>query len=156
VPQVGAFVIYAVMVVMLIFGRRAVRRAHGGQDERRQQRRAGAVDLAAAAPRDRAGARRVRVLAAAGRGVFRLSRDLAAAHPDRDRRLFALSLDLILGYAGIVSLGHAAFFGVGAYAAGCSPRHGWGDPLLGPGRRRRGRGRAPASSPASWCCAAPT
>jgi branched-chain amino acid transport system permease protein len=31
--------------------------------------------------------------------------------------LFALSLDLILGYAGIVSLGHAAFFGVGAYAA---------------------------------------
>jgi branched-chain amino acid transport system permease protein len=32
--------------------------------------------------------------------------------------LFALSLDLILGYAGIVSLGHAAFFGIGAYAAG--------------------------------------
>ena len=31
--------------------------------------------------------------------------------------LFALSLDLILGYAGIVSLGHAAFFGVGAYSA---------------------------------------
>ena len=31
--------------------------------------------------------------------------------------LFALSLDLILGYAGIVSLGHAAFFGVGAYTA---------------------------------------
>ena len=30
--------------------------------------------------------------------------------------LFALSLDLILGYAGIVSLGHAAFFGVGAFA----------------------------------------
>ena len=32
--------------------------------------------------------------------------------------LFALSLDLILGYAGIVSLGHAAFFGIGAYCAG--------------------------------------
>ena len=31
--------------------------------------------------------------------------------------LFALSLDLILGYAGIVTLGHAAYFGVGAYAA---------------------------------------
>jgi len=30
--------------------------------------------------------------------------------------LFTLSLDLILGYAGIVSLGHAAFFGVGAYS----------------------------------------
>src|ERR1700747_2614822 len=32
--------------------------------------------------------------------------------------LFALSLDLILGFAGIVTLGHAAFFGIGAYAAG--------------------------------------
>jgi branched-chain amino acid transport system permease protein len=32
--------------------------------------------------------------------------------------LFALSLDLALGYAGIVTLGHAAFFGFGAYAAG--------------------------------------
>jgi branched-chain amino acid transport system permease protein len=38
--------------------------------------------------------------------------------------LFALSLDLILGYAGIVSLGHAAFFGVGAYAAGLLSLHG--------------------------------
>jgi branched-chain amino acid transport system permease protein len=39
--------------------------------------------------------------------------------------LFALSLDLILGYAGIVSLGHAAFFGVGAYAAGLLSVHGF-------------------------------
>ena len=38
--------------------------------------------------------------------------------------LFALSLDLILGYAGIVSLGHAAFFGVGAYTAGLLAIHG--------------------------------
>jgi branched-chain amino acid transport system permease protein len=38
--------------------------------------------------------------------------------------LFALSLDLILGYAGIISLGHAAFFGVGAYAAGLIAKHG--------------------------------
>lgn len=38
--------------------------------------------------------------------------------------LFALSLDLILGYAGIVSLGHAAFFGVGAYCAGLLAVHG--------------------------------
>ncbi len=43
--------------------------------------------------------------------------------------LFALSLDLILGYAGIVSLGHAAYFGVGAYAAGLLAKHGWGEPL---------------------------
>src|SRR4051812_13063786 len=38
--------------------------------------------------------------------------------------LFAMSLDLILGYAGIVSLGHAAFFGVGAYSAGLLSLHG--------------------------------
>src|ERR1700753_1723567 len=38
--------------------------------------------------------------------------------------LFALSLDLILGYAGIVSLGHAAFFGVGGYCAGLLSLHG--------------------------------
>ncbi|MBF9195787.1 branched-chain amino acid ABC transporter permease [Microvirga terrestris] len=47
--------------------------------------------------------------------------------------LFALSLDLILGYAGIVSLGHAAFFGLGAYAAGILARDGIADPLLGLG-----------------------
>jgi branched-chain amino acid transport system permease protein len=38
--------------------------------------------------------------------------------------LFALSLDLILGYAGIISLGHAAFFGVGSYAAALLAKHG--------------------------------
>jgi branched-chain amino acid transport system permease protein len=45
--------------------------------------------------------------------------------------LFALSLDLILGYAGIVSLGHAAFFGLGAYTAGIISKYGWGEPLSG-------------------------
>ncbi len=45
--------------------------------------------------------------------------------------LFALSLDLILGYAGIISLGHAAFFGVGAYAAGLLSKTGWGEPITG-------------------------
>ena len=45
--------------------------------------------------------------------------------------LFAISLDLILGYAGIVTLGHAAFFGVGAYTAGLLSAHGWGEPISG-------------------------
>jgi branched-chain amino acid transport system permease protein len=45
--------------------------------------------------------------------------------------LFALSLDLILGYTGIVSLGHAAFFGLGAYSAGILSVYGWGEPLSG-------------------------
>jgi branched-chain amino acid transport system permease protein len=45
--------------------------------------------------------------------------------------LFALSLDIVLGYAGIVSLGHAAFFGLGAYTAGLLAAHGWAEPLTG-------------------------
>ena len=45
--------------------------------------------------------------------------------------LFAVSLDLILGYTGIVSLGHAAFFGMGAYAAALFAKLVHPDPLLG-------------------------
>jgi branched-chain amino acid transport system permease protein len=45
--------------------------------------------------------------------------------------LFALSLDLILGYAGIITLGHSAFFGLGAYTAGIlSTQLGINDPFL--------------------------
>ena len=68
--------------------------------------------------------------------------------------LFALSLDLILGYAGIVSLGHAAFFGLGAYTAGLLSKYGWGEPLTGlllggAGRRRSSAMRRASSSRAS-------
>ena len=45
--------------------------------------------------------------------------------------LFAISLDLILGYAGIVSLGHAAFFGFGAYAAALFAKLVMPDPWVG-------------------------
>ena len=45
--------------------------------------------------------------------------------------LFTLSYDLILGYSGILSLGHAAYFGIGAYAAGLLAQGGWGEPLSG-------------------------
>ncbi len=45
--------------------------------------------------------------------------------------LFAISLDLILGYSGIVSLGHAAFFGLCGYAAGLLAKHITPDPLTG-------------------------
>ncbi|HEY1260713.1 MAG TPA: branched-chain amino acid ABC transporter permease [Stellaceae bacterium] len=47
--------------------------------------------------------------------------------------LFALSADLVLGYAGIVTLGQAAFFGAGAYTAGLLAVHGWGEPVIGLG-----------------------
>jgi len=45
--------------------------------------------------------------------------------------LFAVSLDLVLGYTGIVSLGHAAFFGFGGYAAALFAKHVMPDPLVG-------------------------
>ncbi|MGJ7494238.1 branched-chain amino acid ABC transporter permease [Variovorax sp. RT4R15] len=45
--------------------------------------------------------------------------------------LFAMSLDLILGYTGIVSLGHAAFFGFGAYAAALFAKLVMPDPMVG-------------------------
>src|SRR5258708_19035747 len=45
--------------------------------------------------------------------------------------VFALSLDLIVGYAGIVTLGHSAYFGFGAYTAGILAVRWSGDPLLG-------------------------
>jgi len=46
--------------------------------------------------------------------------------------LFAISLDLVLGYAGIVTLGHAAFFGAGAYTVGMLAKQGiWNEPVTG-------------------------
>ena len=45
--------------------------------------------------------------------------------------LFAVSLDLILGYTGIVSLGHAAFLGFGAYTAALFAKFVMPDPLVG-------------------------
>lgn len=45
--------------------------------------------------------------------------------------LFAVSLDLVLGYTGIVSLGHAAFLGLGAYASALFAKHVMPDPVVG-------------------------
>jgi branched-chain amino acid transport system permease protein len=50
--------------------------------------------------------------------------------------LLALSIDLTLGYAGLVTLGQGAFFGIGAYTAGLMAKYGAGiapmsDPFLG-------------------------
>jgi branched-chain amino acid transport system permease protein len=45
--------------------------------------------------------------------------------------LFAMSLDLLLGYRGIPSIGHAVFFGVGAYTAGFLGKYGWTEPISG-------------------------
>ena len=45
--------------------------------------------------------------------------------------LYALSLDLIVGYAGIITLGHSAYFGLGAYIAGIlAAKAGISDPMV--------------------------
>jgi branched-chain amino acid transport system permease protein len=45
--------------------------------------------------------------------------------------LCAMSLDLLVGYCGLVTLGHAAFFGIGAYAAGIFALRASAEPLAG-------------------------
>ncbi len=70
--------------------------------------------------------------------------------------LFTLSLDLILGYAGIITLGHSVFLGLGAYTAGIlSVKAGVHDPFL---QLIAGAsiGAAFGLSPARWCCAPST
>ncbi len=60
-----------------------------------------------------------------------LSRHAAIINEIAIVALFAVSLDLVLGYTGIVSLGHAAFFGMAAYASALFAKHINPDPLLG-------------------------
>jgi len=69
--------------------------------------------------------------AAAAAGWFLLPSQHLLLNEIAIMALFALSLDLVQGYAGIVSLGHAAFFGAGAYTSGLLAVAGYGDPLLG-------------------------
>ncbi len=45
--------------------------------------------------------------------------------------MFVLSIDLVLGYAGIATLGQAAMYGTGAYAAGLCAVYVMADPLVG-------------------------
>lgn len=45
--------------------------------------------------------------------------------------LFALSLDLLLGFAGVLSLGHAVPFGIGAYACALINLAGWHEAISG-------------------------
>jgi branched-chain amino acid transport system permease protein len=45
--------------------------------------------------------------------------------------MFVVSLDLILGFAGVISLGHALFYGLGAYVAGLISMQGWQEPITG-------------------------
>ena len=68
--------------------------------------------------------------------------------------LFACAFNLLIGYVGLLSFGHAAFFGSAAYITAHAVKV-WGlPPELGDPRRRRGRGSASAPCSASWRSAA--
>jgi branched-chain amino acid transport system permease protein len=62
---------------------------------------------------------------------FAFPRHLVLASQIAITAMFAVSLDLILGYAVVVSLGQAAMFGGGAYTAGLLANHGWSEPISG-------------------------
>ena len=62
---------------------------------------------------------------------FLLPQYLAFAASVLVTALFVLSLDLILGFAGIISLGHALYFGFGAYVTGLATFAGWTEPITG-------------------------
>ncbi len=126
VPQVGAFMIYFVMVVAFdVAAEGPVRKAIAmtsppSPDPVRLSARPGPLASAG-----------ILFWLATILPFFAFPNYLSLASQIAITALFALSLDLILGYAGIVSLGHAAFFGIGAYTAGIISKHGYGDPIFG-------------------------
>jgi branched-chain amino acid transport system permease protein len=142
VPEIGGFVIYLLMIVLLlIFPGGLNRRGLAPAPAPHQTALPGGVGLDVTT--DSGGALDVRlpgarwrmaelaVWVAAIAVIFVLPGYTALATQVLITGLFALSLDLVMGYAGIISLGHAALFGCGAYAAGLLARHGWGEPLTG-------------------------
>lgn len=71
------------------------------------------------------------VMAAVGLGAFWLfPNDLGLLTRIAAAALFVMSLDMVLGYCGIATLGHAAMFGTGAYAAGIAAVNWVSDPLV--------------------------
>ena len=126
-PETGAFTIYIVTLAVLLarpsglFGRPAAPSAAPAAAYAQKPPAAPRWHLADALPW-------VIGLAA----FFLLDRNLSLGTQILIAILFALSLDLVMGYAGILTIGQAAFFGVGGYASGMLSAHlGIPDPLLG-------------------------
>jgi ABC-type branched-subunit amino acid transport system permease subunit len=127
VPKLGGFIVYVLMIAILLWRPQ-------GLFTRGWQVKAGTATAL------RAGAAGAFALAGLGESppwaghlghALRAGAHAALINEIAILALFALSLDLILGYAGIVSLGHAAFFGVGAYGAALFAKHVMPDPLVG-------------------------
>ena len=129
VPEIGAFVIYAVMILILLlrpqglFGKAATVAQASAQDKTHLGRPSLPASIHLALE--------VAFWIVAAACVVVLPRQALLLNEIAILALFALSLDLVLGYAGILSLGHAAFLGSGAYAAGLFAIHVSADPLTG-------------------------
>ena len=147
------------MIVVLIWRPQGLFARGDGADERMRAPTPGSpIRRRPSSPRGRAGTRwRSRSGSRRCASIFLLPSKHLILTEIAILALFALSLDLILGYAGIISLGHAAFFGFGAYVAGLLAKHGIiNEPVLALLVVGPRRDRCSASSRASWCCAAPT
>jgi branched-chain amino acid transport system permease protein len=127
VPKLGAFIIYSVMIAVLVVRPQGLfARATGAASS--------VAPIAHALPVVRGSRLRpweiaLPVIALAALAAF--PQHAALMNEIAILALFAVSLDLVLGYGGIVSLGHAAFFGAGCYAAALFAKHVMHDPLVG-------------------------
>jgi branched-chain amino acid transport system permease protein len=132
VPKLGAFIIYCLMIAILyvrpqgLFARGASVVPAAPQPATFGGGPALPLPLAA-----RWRGYEVALLVVAALALVLFPRHAALWNEIAILALFAVSLDLILGYGGIVSLGHAAFFGTGCYAAALFAKHYVHDPLLG-------------------------
>ena len=140
VPKLGAFIIYTLMIVILLVRPQGLFARAGG----------GAVSgsgTPAALARDARwrGWELAHARSRCSAAWLLLPGQALLLNEIAILALFALSLDLILGYAGIVSLGHAAFFGLGAYAAALFAKLRDARPVARPGGRASAPRRCSAS-----------
>ncbi len=125
IPKMGAFTVYLLMILILMWRPQGLFTRKGGR----------VMDFGQQSPLAAQGALAAVRIRASGRWPSRC-RCVVPSHALMVNEiaivaLFAMSLDLILGYTGIVSLGHAAFFGFGAYAAALFAKHVMPDPTVG-------------------------
>ncbi len=123
IPKLGAFIVYSLMILILIWRPQGLFVRKGGQVMANPQK------TLLQARRFRWWEPMLWLLAFAA--PLALPSHALIINEIAIVALFAISLDLILGYTGIVSLGHAAFFGMGGYAAALFAKHVMPAPLVG-------------------------
>ncbi len=131
IPNAGAFIIYAAMIILLFLRPQGLFSRPGGMLASAPQAHLGGSRGGALVRGARWKGYETAIWVIAVLALVLLPKQAALWNEIAILALFAVSLDLILGYAGIVSLGHAAFFGAGCYAAALFAKHYVQDPLVG-------------------------